>query len=101
MIPDPLEELLEQRLQALERLINKSNDEVSNELEILQKTVANLVAAYAEVTVMIEGLVANIMYEGDEDKIRAFQEVVATNREKMIAVIKNELNVDLASEQNI
>lgn len=89
------EDLVEQRLIALEGLINKSNEEVSNELEILQKTVANLVSAYAEITVMIEGLVANIMYEGDQAKIEAFQKSVSENRAKMIAVIKNELNLDL------
>jgi hypothetical protein len=89
------EDLVEQRFLALESLINKSNEEVSNEMEILQQTVANLVSAYAEVTVMIEGLVANIMYEGDEAKIMAFQKSVSENREKMIAVIKNELNLDL------
>ena len=103
---DPLEDialpdLLEQRLQALESLVNKSNNELSAEVEILQKVLANLVSGYAEVTVMIEGLVANIMYEGDEKKIETFQNSVATNREKMIAVIKNELNVDLNSEQNL
>ena len=94
-VVDPVEDILEARLLGLEAFINKSNDEVSNEIEILQKTVANLVSAYAEVTVMIEGLVANIMYEGDEAKIMAFQKSVSDNREKMIAVIKNELNLDL------
>lgn len=90
-----MDDLLEERFFLLETKLKETQDELSSELEILQKTISNLIVGYSEITAMIESLVANIMYEGDEKKIEAFLKAVQLNKEKMLGIIKEELNLDL------
>ena len=87
------EDLVEQRFQALEKWQKIIADEINQELEIIQKTVANLISGYTELVTMTESIITTVLFDADPEKLKLFETTLEEKRKQMLTLLKNELQI--------
>ena len=81
------------KLNAIFAFAAKMKDEFDNELELIHKTVANLITGYSELVTMVDSLVVSLVDNGNDEIKDLFIKTLEEKRAEMLALLQNNLNL--------
>ncbi len=81
--------LLEARIAVIEDILNNVVTELQDALSTQEQMIATVATGYAELTVLVDAIIATIDHRDNEDEITIFTKTIENKRKEMLDVLSN------------
>lgn len=84
-----MHELFETRIAIIEDILNKVVTELQDALSTQEQMIATVATGYAELTVLVDAIIATIDHRDNKEEIAIFTETIENKRREMLDVLSN------------